>query len=597
MITIKELVPPIKLSGLSSLLVSFPYNQEIITYLKSLDLAVYHKKLTAWELPIYYLAQLLDNLVYYDDIKLEFVSQIDLSGQESTDKSINYLQKVEKSPECPPESQKAEKDHCYPVTSEEIANFKFKPFKHQIEAINYCVEKGHKKWLLLDEMGSGKTATMIWLAETLKNRGLIDHCLIICGVNSIKQNWKKSINKFSKESCIVLGEKISKSGKISYKSLAERAEILKNPIEEFFVITNIEALRSDVVIESISKSKNKFGLICVDEIHKSNNCSSSQGHNIMKLDSDYKVGATGTLLTASPVSLYLPLAWTDNDYATLTNFKKQYCQFGGFNNSQIVGYQHLDVLKEELDSCSLRRTKDQFADLPPKTITVEYVEMSDEHRKFYEAIKAGVKEEADKVKLTPGNLLALTTRLRQATADPGILTTQDIESTKLERCVELAEELADQGEKVVIISQFIPPAYKIAKKLERFHPSINTSDQDETTFFGNVERFLNDPNELIFVGTASKCATGIDLNSAAYMIMLDEFWGSYMNDQCTDRIYRMNNTRPAFVTVLACVDSIDERVHQVSEMKKDLGDYIIDGKENVISQQLSDEMLSVIRDL
>ncbi len=438
---------------------------------------------------------------------------------------------------------------------------------------------------------------MIWLAETLKNRGLIDHCLIICGVNSIKQNWKKSILKFSHFSCMVLGEKISKNGKISYKSIQERAKILKDPIDEFFVITNIESLRSDAIIEAIKKSKNNFGLICIDEIHKCNNVSSTQGNNVLKLDSKFKVGATGTLLTASPVSLYMPLSWTGNDHSTLTNFKRQYCQFGGFGNSQIIGYQHLDLLKEELETCALRRKKEQFVNLPPKTITIEYVEMSDEHRKFYDLIKEGVKEEADKVNLTPGNLLALTTRLRQATADPGILTTQNIESTKLERCVELAEELADQGEKVVIISQFIQPAYKIASRLERFHPSVNTSEQDETTFSKNVEKFLNDPNELIFVGTASKCATGIDLNSAAYMIMLDEFWGSYMNDQCTDRIYRINNTRPAFVTVLVCVDSIDERVHKVSEDKKDLGDYIVDGKESAMSQSFTDELKSIVMNL
>ncbi len=158
-------------------------------------------------------------------------------------------------------------------------------------------------------MGVGKTLEMIYYAETLKNRGLIDHCLIICGVNSVKLNFAKEIKKFSKESYRILGQKISSKGKISYATIPERAKELTEPIQAFFVITNIETLRSTKIIEAISKSVNKFGLICVDEVHKAlGNVSSDQGHNLRKLAAPFKVAASGTLVVNTPMSAYGPLS-------------------------------------------------------------------------------------------------------------------------------------------------------------------------------------------------------------------------------------------------------------------------------------------------
>lgn len=194
------------------------------------------------------------------------------------------------------------------LTKEEVDNFKCAPLAHQLEAINFGLL--NQRFLLLDEMGLGKTAEVIYLAEILKHRGLIDHCLIICGVNALKTNWCREIQKFSHESYRILGERITKRGTRTIGSIKARVEQLKNPIEEFFVITNIETLRSDDVIKELTAKKpvNNFGMIAVDEIHKAANKNSSQGGHLLKLTAPYLVGVTGTLLTASPVSAYLPLA-------------------------------------------------------------------------------------------------------------------------------------------------------------------------------------------------------------------------------------------------------------------------------------------------
>lgn len=407
------------------------------------------------------------------------------------------------------------------LTQDEISSFKLPPFKHQIDAINFGLKK--HKWLLTHGMGCGKTVSAMLLAETLHKRGLVDHCFIICAVASLKQQWKAEIQKYSNESCLVLGEKISKKGRISYKTLPERAEQLKNEISEFFIITNIESLRSEQVLNAFIKSKNKIQMIVVDEIHRTNNKSSIQGSNLLKLKAEYKLGMSGTLLVNNPINLYLPLVWTENDNSTLTNFKNQYCEFATstFTKYQIAGYKNLDLLKDELDSCSHRRTLSDVVDMPMKTVSTELLELPDDHVKFYEAIKNGVKEEADKIELNTNNLLALTTRLRQAVVDPSILSSSEIISGKIERCEELIEDLVSQNEKVVVFSNFKAPLEQLAAKFKQFHPLVNTGDYSDDLVNKNVAQFMTDPNSLICLCTHSRMGTGFNLNAAAYCIMLD----------------------------------------------------------------------------
>lgn len=575
MIHITEISPPKKISGVSSICVTFDFSQYVVDALKTIPTFYYHKKDNVWEFPICYLGRLLDSLTFLDEIQLSLLD---------TPKSEEF--------------QSSNKFNLTPLSETEKVSFKMKPFEHQLEAINFGL--AHEKWLLLDSMGLGKTNSVIWLAETLKRRGLIDHCFIICGVNSLKQNWKREIQKFSTESAVVLGEHITKTGTIRYKSMDKRAEQLKNPIEEFFVITNLESLRDDRIIDAFKTSSNKFGLIAFDEAHKAATKSSQQGTNLLKLDAPFKVAATGTLITNNPLSAYVPLSWTDNDKSILTTYKSQYCNFGGFKNSQVIGFKNLEVLQEEIAACSLRRTLDQVrSDMPPKTVTVEVLELEDSQRKFYEAIKEGVKEEADKIELKSTNLLALTTRLRQATACPSLLTTQSISSAKVDRCVELIQELTSQGEKVVVLSVFKETINELAGKLGQFRFSINTGDIPDGVVARNVDKFQEDPNEQVFIGTWGKVGTGWTLNAASYLICLDTPYTAAMFDQGTDRIWRVNNTRPAFVTVLLCADTIDERVQQIIETKKELGEYLVDGVEfsDQVNSRLDDELRAIIRDL
>ncbi len=543
--------------------------------LKTIPTYYYHKKDKIWEFPICYLGRLLDSLTFLDDIQLKLLDTPENGG-------ITFNRKY----------------NLEPLSETEKVSFKASPFKHQLEAIDFLLQQ--EKSLLLDGCGVGKSLEMILFAETLKKRGLIDHCLVITGIAGLRGNWEREIAKFSTESSVVIGKYTTRTGTTRYRSMDKRAEQLKNKIDEFFVLLNVESLRDQKIIDAIKKSENKFGLIAFDESHRIGAPNTTQYNNLLKLDADFKVAATGTLAVNSPISCFSSLKFTDNDSAILTMFKSQYCSFGGFNNSQITGYKNLEVLREEIANCSIRRTLyDVREDIPKLTIDVEYLEMDETQQKFYEAIKEGVKEEADKIELKAGNLLALTTRLRQATACPSVLTTQDVESIKVNRAFEYIEEIVSQGEKVVVLSMFKEPLYQLAAKLDRFRFSLNTGDTPDAVVSANVARFQDDPNEQVFLGSFAKCGTGYTLNSSMYMVCVDTPYTFSLFEQGYQRIHRISNTRPAFIKVLVCSDTIDERVQEIVETKKELGEYLVDGIEmdSTANSKLADELRDIIKSL
>ena len=574
MIRIFEISPGKKISGLSTLIIDFDFNQYVVDALKTLPTYHYHKREKCWEVPIAYLGRVLDSLTFLDDIQL-----ILLDTPEDSGFHFNRKHNLE------------------PLTEIEKISFKATPFPHQLEAVDFLLKQ--EKALLLDGCGVGKSLEMILFAETLKKRGIIDHCLVITGIAGLRGNWEREIQKFSTESVITIGKYVTRTGTTRYRPMTKRAEQLKSKIDEFFVLLNVESIRDPKIVEAIKTSENKFGLIAFDESHKIGAPDTTQYSNLMKLDSDFKIAATGTLIVNSPLSAFPSLKFTDNDSATLSNFKSQYLSYGGFGNKQVVGSKNLEVLREEIANCSIRRTLyDVRADIPELTIDVEYLEMEEDQQKFYEAIKEGVKEEADKIELKAGNLLALTTRLRQATACPSVLTTQDIESIKVTRAFEYIQEITSQGEKVVVFSMFKEPLHQLAAKLAGFRFSLNTGDFSDAEVFQNMTKFQDDPNEQVFLGTFPKCGTGYTLNSSMYMICIDTPYTYSLFEQGFQRVHRVNNTRPAFIKVLVCDETIDERVQQIVETKKELGEYLVDGVgDGPVDSRLTDELRAIIRDL
>ena len=554
MVTIEEKVAQ-HVPGITSLHLTFDYNKDIIDLVKSCDGSKWDKKNKVWEVPLLNLSYLLDRLVLVDDLKLTLLQ----------DFTIN--------------KSKGEYQRYIPKQDDTL-------FQHQVEGIEWGLNT--HKGLLLDAPGLGKTLQIIRLAEALKERDNIQHCLIICGLNSLKQNWKKEIEKFSQLSCKIIGKRVNTKGREVDMSIPQCVEQLKQPINEFFLIVNIEKLRDDALLSALIKNKpNKIDFIVVDEIHVCKSVKAQQSDNLLKTKAKYQIGATGTLLLNDPKDVYVPLKWIGVEHSSLSDFKKYYYKYEGFGG-QVTGYKNLKQLKDQIDKVSLRRKKD-LLNLPPKNVIDEFVEMDDKQNKFYNNIKNGIKDEVDKVVLKTANLLALVQRLRQASECPSILTTEDIPSTKMDRCMDLVEQiLSEEGEKVVIFSVFKEPLNILNEKLSQYNPLLCTGDVDDAIISQNIDMFQNDEQHRVMLCTTAKMGTGVTLNRAGYSIFLSTPWTDGVQVQCEDRIHRIGTKEPVFIYRLWTKDTIDERVLELLNNKKALSDYVID-------DDMSEQVMSVLR--
>lgn len=550
--------PTKSVPGITSIFISFNYKQEIVDAIKSLDCKVYDKKNNEWEVPITHLASLIDKLSNYDEIELTCM-------KENKTKEVQDIK---------------------------LGKHKTKPFKYQEEAIKYGLV--HNNWLLLDGMGLGKTGTAIWLAEELKRKEKIKHCLVICGINNLKYNWEKQIAEHSNLSSMILGQKITKTGRKVIGSVKDRVTQLLHPIKEFFIITNIETLREESVIKALEKGKNEIDMIVLDEAHCCKNPQSEQGKHLLKLNkAKHKLGMTGTLLLNDPLDAYVPLKWIGIEKSNYTTFKSHYCTYAGPFHNILIGYKNLPLLKAQLNECSLRRTKD-LLDLPPKNIIEEIIEMDDKQERFYKNIEAGIIDEVDKVKMTTTSLLSMVARLRQASACPSILTTENIPSAKLDRACDLVDQLVSEGEKVVIFSTFKDSVYELGKRLNKYKPSIVTGDIKDEEASKAIDDFQNNEDNKVFIATWQKCGTGITLTASSYMIFIDTPWTDAVFQQACDRIYRIGTKRPVFIYNLITKDTIDERVSDILKDKKAISEYVID---NQISKTGFESLKKYIKDL
>lgn len=225
--------------------------------------------------------------------------------------------------------------------------------------------------------------------------------------------------------------------------------------------------------------------------------------------------------------------------------------------------------------------------------------MDDKQKHFYENIVNGVVDQVDKVHISTANLLAMMARLRQATACPSYLTTENIPSAKIDRCMDLLSQFVSNGEHVVVFSMFKETLGILQTRINKelgVQSLLCTGDIKDELISQNIDTFQNDEEFRypIILATAQKMGTGITLNRASTMIFIDTPFTDAVTTQCEDRIHRIGQKNNVFIYRLITKDTVDERVDEIVTDKGIISDYIVDDK---IDENLRHRLLEIITDL
>lgn len=412
--------------------------------------------------------------------------------------------------------------------------------------------------ILADEMGLGKTlqAIAFILSEDKSNP------FLIVAPTSLIYNWKLEFDKFAPDLklLVISGDKY------------EREDYIGEIKSYDVVITSYALMRRD-----IDKYENILFQSCIlDEAQNIKNHRSLNALSAKRIKAKSYFALTGT-----PIENSLGEFWSIFDF-TMPGYLNSYTKFMQRYENSIVKYRE-DFAMEEL--CSLvkpfvlKRTKKQvISELPPKIEHKILVEMTEEQKKVYFGYLLKVKEELkkelreDKSKHNSIKIFSALTRLRQICVDPSaFIENFKGDNGKFNVLSDLLEQCIASGHKILVFSQFSSILKKLCKKLNKQKIShLYLDGQIPSDQRMELVKEFNDGEHKVFLISLKAGGTGLNLTSADVVIHLDPWWNPAVEQQASDRCHRIGQTKVVEVIKLICKDTIEEKIYNLQEKKKDI---------------------------
>lgn len=403
--------------------------------------------------------------------------------------------------------------------------------------------------ILADEMGLGKTVQT--LAFLLFKKGKRS---IVITPTSLIFNWKNEFEKFTPD--IKLG--------IAYGNKITREKILENINEYDVILTSYGTYKND-----IDKYDNlKFDFCIIDEAQNIKNPDSIITNAIKKINAEVKFALTGT-----PVENNLMELWSIFDFVMPGYLYSKHKFEKIFANSD----KNSSQLKNLIKPFMLRRTKKEVMDeLPDKIEQKFYVELEKEHKRAYKSFVNLIKRRILENNEDNITVFSYLTKLRQLSIAPEIIVKNyKGKNSKLEILMNIIK--SNKTRKILVFSQFTKVLDLIGNRLNEENISYSYIDGkiDAKKRLELVEEFNNTDKNKVFLISLKAGGTGLNLTSASMIIHFDPWWNPAVEDQASDRAHRIGQKNVVDVIKLISKDTVEEKVIEMQEIKKDLIEDII----------------------
>lgn len=417
--------------------------------------------------------------------------------------------------------------------------------------------------ILADEMGLGKTLQSITFLSDLYNENPLAKSIVVTP-SSLVYNWKKEFEQFAPnlKICVIDG------------NVERRGFLLKNIKNYDIVIVSYNLLKID-----INNFNNiNFDIVIIDEGHTIKNHFTKFAKAIKSLNSKHKIALTGTPMENNALEL-----WSLFDFI-MPGFLND---FNSFKKMIAISDEFLyKTFKNKISPFILRRTKtDVLKELPEKTEKVMYIDFSDEQKTLYLNLLDSIRKDIDKsilIKDIEKNkifILSLLTKLRQLCCSPKLLyENAKTNGTKFDMCLTLINEIIEKGEKVLVFSQFTEMINLLQSELykQNISHSVITGSTPKKQRQILVDEFNKDKNNKVFLISLKAGGVGLNLTSASNVIHYDLWWNVSVENQASDRAHRIGQKNNVTIYKLVMNDSIEEKIIDIQNVKKDLINKILD---------------------
>ena len=438
--------------------------------------------------------------------------------------------------------------------------------------------------ILADDMGLGKTLQALALIQKAKEENGDKPVLVICPT-SVVFNWENEIQKFA-------------PGLTSLKlSGTERKAFFKKIPEYDIIITSYALIRRD--IEELQK--HEFRYVILDESQNIKNAMSQTAQAVKQLKSQHKLALSGT-----PIENRLEELWSVFDFL-MPGFLFSVSEFNFRYVNPIMERGDKTVekrLKLQIYPFILRRMKRDVAkDLPDKVENIAYCELTPEQKDFYLEVLDSTKEELFKsieqngIEKSRLSIFSALLRLRQICCHPRLYDKENVkgmmQSGKFEHLKNMLEQIISEGHRVLLFSQFVDMLdivkdWLIRSGIDYEYLTGKTKDRQKA-----VERFNSCSNIPIFLISLKAGGTGLNLTGADYVIHYDPWWNPAVEDQATDRAYRIGQTKKVFVYRLITKNTVEEKIQKLKSIKRNLVDNVISVDRNITKSLTLDDIKEI----
>ena len=421
---------------------------------------------------------------------------------------------------------------------------------------------------LADDMGLGKTLQAIALISKLHEEKKKKSMVIM--PKSLIYNWENEIKKFSTKLKVGVYYGINRD----FSSL-KKVDV---------ILTTYGTIRND--IENLLEEK--FDMLILDESQNIKNVNSQTTKAVLLLNAKKRVALSGTPIENNLLELYSLFRFLNPE------------MFGSvqeFTNDYIVPIQKysdtstIEELRKKIYPFLLRRVKKEvLKDLPDKIEKLVYVDMNNEHRKFYEERRKYYYSLLEKNTLNQGNfdkffVLQAINELRHIVSSPE-LESKKIISSKKEVLIENVVEAIENNHKVLIFVNYLSSIESICdslkeNKIKYLKMTGQTKDRQNL-----VDKFQNDSRYKVFVMTLKTGGVGLNLVSADTIFIYDPWWNTTVENQAIDRAYRLGQDKTVFAYKMIMRNTIEEKILKLQEIKNKLLDDLI-SEDNLSTKNLS----------
>jgi superfamily II DNA or RNA helicase len=416
--------------------------------------------------------------------------------------------------------------------------------------------------LLADDMGLGKSPMSMAAALLLREWHDIKRVLVITPA-SVKLQWGKEIERFTDETYIVIGG-----------NKAKRAQQYAQ--ESFFTITNYELVLRD--LEHVHALKPD--LVILDEAQRIKNWRAKTSQAIKELPHPFAFVLTGTPLENRLEELYSIVEFLDDKLlGPPWQFMAQHVikdEWGG-----IIGYKDLEGVRRAIAPILLRRRKaDVLQQLPERIDNDFWLELDTEQERLYRPLEkqlAQLLRAPEWDQRQSALALGLLNKLREGATAAQLVNPDVRSSSKLRELPALVEEIASEGHKMLIFSQWErmtrhaqEAVARLPFKSVRLHGGLGIRARERI-----IEQFNTDPDTMLFISTDAG-GLGLNLQAASFVINLDLPWNPARVEQRIGRAHRIGQTQPVNVINIIANNTVEQRVLEVLYHKRELFEEMLD---------------------